>query len=184
MRNVLKFVPAMLAFAAAGIIVTSRALAAAAPDSEQVTKLLTDAKSQAFQLKEDAATMESYTRMSNDWESHSVVVNQIKEHINVAGKTLAKLEELRDGASLWQQTAIDRIKPLLREIAHDTDTVIGYINTKPTRLFNTDYKDFLEANADNADHLARLISDFIDYGRAKSRLDRLGSKLEIPTGGE
>jgi hypothetical protein len=173
MKNVLKFVPvAMFAFAAVAL--------AAAPDSEQVSKLLSDAKSQALQLREDAVTMETYTRMTNDWESHSVVVNQMKEHINAAGKTLDKLEALRDGASLWQQTAIDRIKPLLREIAHDTDTVIGFINTKPTRLFNTEYKDFIEANADNADHLARLIADFVDYGHAKSRLDRLGSKLEIP----
>jgi len=180
MKNALKFIPAILAFAAAGMIVTSPALAAASPDSEQVTKLLSEAKSQALQLREDAVTMDAYTRMTNDWESHSVVVNQMKEHINVAGKTLDKLEALRDGASPWQQTAIDRIKPLLKEIAHNTDTVIGFINTKPTRLFNAEYKDFIEANADNADHLARLIADFVDYGRAKSRLDRLGSKLEIP----
>ena len=178
MKNVLKFVPvAMFACAAA-------AVAAAPPDSEQVSKLLAGAKSQALQLREDAATLESYTRMTNDWESHSIMVNQIKEHINVTGNTLAKLEDLRDSASPWQQTAIDRIEPLLKEIAHDTDTVIAFINTKPTRLFNPEYKDFVEANADNADHLARLISDFVDYGRAKSRLDRLGRKLEIPTGGE
>jgi len=175
MRNALKFVPvAMFAFAATAL--------AAAPDSEQVSKLLADAKTQALQLREDAATMEAYTRMTSDWESHAVVVNQIKEHVNVAGKTLAKLEELRDSASPWQQTAIDRIKPLLKEIAHDTDTVIGFINTKPTRLFNLEYKDFIEANADNADHLARLVADFVDYGRAKSRLDRLAGKLEIPGG--
>ena len=70
----------------------------------------------------------------------------------------------------------------MKEIASNTDTVIEFINKKPTRLFTTEYKDFIEANADSADHLARLVADFVDYGRAKNRLDRLGSKLEIPGG--
>lgn len=173
----------MLALLAAGVIVVSPALVAATQDSEQVSKLLSDAKTQAFQLKEDAITMENYTRMTSDWESHSVVVTQMKEHINAAGKTLAKLEELRDGASPWQQTAIDRIKPLLKEIAANTNTVIQFINQKPRRLFTTEYKDYIEANADNADRLSRLVADFVDYGNTKNRLERLASKLEI-TGGE
>jgi hypothetical protein len=155
MKNVLKIVPAIVALVAAGMIVMSPALKAAGPDSEQVSKLLSDAKTQAFQLKEDALTMEAYTRMTSDWQSHSIVVEHMKDHINVAGKTLAKLEELRDSASPWQQTAIDRIKPLLKEIASNTDTVIQFINKKPTRLFNTEYKDYIEAAADNADRLSR-----------------------------
>jgi len=183
MKNALKIVPVIIALVAAGMIVMSPSLKAAGPDSEQVSKLLSDAKTQAFQLKEDAITMEAYTRMTSDWESHSIVVNQMKEHINAAGKTLAKLEELRDSASPWQQTAIDRIKPLLKEIASSTTTVINFINKKPTRLFNTEYKDYIEANADNADRLSRLVADFVDYGNTKNRLDRLTSKLEI-SGGE
>lgn len=183
MKNALKVVPVMIALAAAGMILISPTLKAATPDSEQVSKLLSDAKTQAFELKEDALTMERFTRLTSDWGTHSTAVTQMTEHINVVGKTLAKLEELRDGASPWQQTAIDRIRPLLKEIASNTETVIQFINQNPKRLFTTEYKDYLEANADNADRLSRLVADFVDYGNTKNRLEKLASKLEI-TGGE
>ena len=69
----------------------SPALATAdVPDSEQVSKLLSEAKTQAFQLREDASTMESYTRSNASWQSHSAAVDQMKEHINAAGRTLTK----------------------------------------------------------------------------------------------
>jgi hypothetical protein len=48
----------MLALLVAGILVMSPALATAdVPDSEQVSKLLSEAKTQAFQLREDASTI-------------------------------------------------------------------------------------------------------------------------------
>jgi hypothetical protein len=115
----------MLALLVAGILVMSPALATAnVPDSEQVSKLLSEAKTQAFQLMEDASTMESYTRSNASWQSHPAAVDQMKEHINAAGRTLTKLEDARHTASPWQATAMDRVKPLLKEIASNTETVI------------------------------------------------------------
>ena len=76
-----------------GFLAVSRvASAAAAPDSEQVSKLLSDAKTTAFQLKEDAVTMEGFTRMNVSWQSHAVAINQIKDHINALEKQTAKLK--------------------------------------------------------------------------------------------
>jgi hypothetical protein len=169
-----------LALLAVGVGVTSLAKETGVPDSEQVSKLLSEAKTQAFQLKEDASTMEAYTRSNLGWESHAAAVEQVKEHINAAGRTLAKLAESRKTASPWQMTAIDRIAPLLKEIASNTETVIKYINKNPKRLFMTEYKDYIETNADVADKLAGLISDFVDYGNTKNKLERLTAKLELP----
>ena len=57
-----------------------------------------------------------------------VAVDQMKERINAAGRTLTKLEDARHTASPWQATAMDRVMPLLKEIAANTETVIQYIN--------------------------------------------------------
>jgi hypothetical protein len=51
--------PAVLLAGLAGL-----ANGAAVPDSEQVAKLLSEAKTMAFQLKEDAVAMEGFTRMN------------------------------------------------------------------------------------------------------------------------
>lgn len=149
------------------------------PDSEHVAKLLSDAKTMAFQIKEDAVTMESFTRMNVSWETHAVTINQIRDHVNALEKHEAVLKDARGAASPWQKTAIDRIVPYLDELEGYTSAIIERINDQPKRLFTPEYKDYLEANADYATDLAAMIADFVDYGKTKERLESLSKKLEI-----
>jgi hypothetical protein len=164
-----------------GIVTASSAIKAAdVPDSEQVSKLLSEAKTMAFQLKEDAETMESYTRSNAGWESHAIAINQVKEHVNALGRQVTKLKDAKNAASPWQKTAIDRINPFMDELAGYTEAVIEHVNKHPKLLTTPEYKDYLEANADYAGDLAAMIGDFVDYGRTKQRLQGLTDKLEIP----
>jgi len=149
-----------------------------ASDSEQVSKLLSETKTMAFQLKEDAATMETFSRMDVSWESHKVAINQIKEHVNALGKQVAKLKAAEASAPPWQATAIDRINPYLDEMVGYTTAVIEHLNGDKRHNF-AEYKDYLEANADYSADLASMVADFVDYGNAKQRVERLGDKLEI-----
>lgn len=170
------------AFIAAGLMTISPAMKAAeVPDSEQVSKLLSEAKTMAFQLKEDAETMEAYTRSNAGWESHAIAITQIKEHVNGLERQAAKLKDAKNTASPWQKTAIDRITPFLDELEGYTSAVIEHINKHPKLLTTPEYKDYLEANADYAGDLAAMIGDFVDYGRTKQRFQTLTDKLEVPT---
>jgi len=153
--------------------------AAEPPDSEQVSTLLSETKTMAFQLKEDAATMESFTRMNVSLESHAVAINQIKDHVNALGRQAQKLKAARNTASPWQRAVIDRIDPFLDELAGYTEAVIEHINGDRKHTLD-EYRDYLEANADYASDLAAMIANFVDYGRTKQRLERLSTKLEIP----
>jgi hypothetical protein len=148
------------------------------PDSEQVSKLLSEAKTMAFQLKEDAAAMESFTRSNVTWESHAAAINQIKEHVNALGRQVAKLKDARNAASPWQKTAIDRINPFLDELGGYTSAVIEHISVQRKHSAE-EYKDYLEANADYSADLAAMIADFVDYGKTKQRFERLTAKLEV-----
>lgn len=164
----------------AGLLATPPASQAAeTPDSEQVSKLLSEAKTMAFELKEDAVTMESFTRMNVSMESHAAAINQIKDHINALTRQTAKLKEARKAGSPWQQTAIDRITPFLEELGGYTYAVIEHLNGE-VKHTPAEYKDYLQANADYATDLAAMIADFVDFGRSKDRMERLAGKLEIP----
>jgi hypothetical protein len=147
-------------------------------DSEQVSKLLSEAKTLAFEVKEDAATMESFTRMNVSWESHATAINQIRDHLNALGKQAAKLREVKDVASPWQRTAIDRITPFLDEMGGYTAAVIEHLNGEKKHN-PADYKDYLEANADYSADLAAMIGNFVDYGKTRQKLEHLGATLEI-----
>ena len=154
--------------------------AAGNPDSEQVSKLLSETKTLAFQLKEDAATMETFTRADATWQSHAVAIAQIKEHFNALSQQVTKLKAARNTASPWQQAAIDRIDPYLGEMVGYTEAIIEQLNQHPEGLRTAEYKDYLEANADYSGDLAAMIADFVDYGRTKDRLQHLTDKLEVP----
>jgi len=174
-----------LALLLAGFLVSSptmnAAKAADVPDSEQVSKLLSDTKTMAFQLKEDAATMASFTYMTVSWQSHAKAIDLVKEHVNALGRQETKLKDARAAASPWQKAAIDRITPFLNELEGYTPAIIEHLNKEPNRLTTPEYKDYLEANADYSADLATMIGDFVDYGRTKQRLERLTDKLEVPS---
>lgn len=162
----------------AGFMMSSIAVRASdAPDSEQVSKLLSETKTMAFQVKEDAATMEGFTHMNVAWESHAGAINQIRDHVNALGKQWAKLQNAKDSAAPWQKTAIDRIKPFVDELIGYTYAVIEHVKDRTHTM--AEYNDYLEANADYASDLAAMIGNFVDYGKSKQRLERLSSKLEI-----
>ncbi len=119
-----------------------------------------------------------YLREIVSWESHAVAINQIKDHVNSLGKQVDRLKAARNEASPWQKAAIDRVTPYLDELGGYTEAIIDHLNGEDRRDFR-EYKDFLEANADYSSDLAAMIGEFVDYGNTKTRLERLGAKLEI-----
>lgn len=166
----------MLGTAALLIPATS---AAASADSDHINKLLAEAKAEAAELKTDSADLESYARSTHNWSTHAAKIELIKEHVNNSGKLLTKLRDAETEGAPWQQTAIQRVEPLLKELASNTEAAINYLNENRTKLQFPEYRDFVKANFELATDLDALIRDFVNYGEAKEKMDRLGAKHEI-----
>jgi hypothetical protein len=96
------------------------------------------------------------------------------------GKILEKLQSERDEAAPWQQEAIDRMVPLLKDIAANTTAAIEHLNQNQLRPVSGDYKDYLQQNADTAHALADMISSFVKYDRTRAKLEALQDKIETP----
>lgn len=152
------------------------------PESQSVSKLLQDAKGQAYAISVDAGILESFMRQPQlNWQTHAAEISRMKEDINTAAKTVGKLNDSRGQAAAWQVVAIDRIIPFMKEIADDTTRAIEYLNKNQAKPLTTgDYRDYIEANADTSRELASMIADFVDYGNSKSRYESLRQKLELP----
>src|SRR6267142_5128997 len=86
-------------FAAVLLIAYLNVRAADQPDNKEVSRLLEDIKVQAADLQRDSEELESFARSNTSWESHAEELNRIKEGINTIGKTIARLQELRNSAS-------------------------------------------------------------------------------------
>jgi hypothetical protein len=162
-----------------GFVITFATLGASTvQDSQHVTKLLSEAKTLAFQLKEDASIMESFTRSNVSAQGHLEAIAIVKEHVNALGRVAEKLKDERSSASPWQKTAIDRIEPFLDELGGYTSAAIEHVTGVRNHTL-AEYNDYLEANVDYSSDLAAMIENFVNYGKARQRMDRLGGRLEL-----
>jgi hypothetical protein len=178
----MKYYPRIPAFLApllvAGYLVVP-ATATETGDAPEITKLLSDAKAEAVELKYDSEAMESFTKSRLSWETYATQVERIKEHVNKTGKLLTKLKDVEAVGSPWQRTAINRIEPLLRELADNMEATINHLNQNQSKVHFTDFKDYVKANCELATDLEALIRDFVNYGEAQEKFERLKLELEI-----
>jgi hypothetical protein len=139
------------------------------PPNAEVASQFDAAKTEASELARDADDMTALVRNDTSWQSHADTLNRIADHVNNMGKILEKLQSERDEASPWQQQAIDRMAPLLKDIAANTTAAIEHLNKNQIRPVSGDYKDYLEQNADTAHELADMISAFDKYGGTRAK---------------
>jgi NTP pyrophosphatase (non-canonical NTP hydrolase) len=151
-----------------------------APNSD-VAANLDAAKSEAAELARDADEMTALIKNDVSWQSHADALTRIKEHVNNMGKIVAKLQEERDEASPWQQQAIDRMIPMLKEIAANTTAAIEHLNTNQIRPVSGNYKDYLEENANTSHELADMIYSVEQYDHTRTKLEQLQDRLELPS---
>jgi hypothetical protein len=151
------------------------------PPNAEVAAELDAAKTEAAELARDADDMTELIRSDVNWQSHAEALNRFKEHVNNMGKIAAKLQQERDEASPWQQQAIDRMIPMLKEIAANTTAAINHLNANHSRPVSGNYKNYLEQNASTSHELANMISSFEQYDRTRTKLEQLEDRLGLPS---
>jgi len=152
---------------------------ATTPDSEQITKLLDEARSHALQAEDDAATLESYARSRVSWKLHSYELDSMKQHVNEMGKIAAQMQDLESQGSPWQKQAIQQVMPLLRDLAGNLTNTIQHLNENQSQVHMQAYLNYTRTNYELANRTADLIRDFVDYEEARSTVESLEEKLEV-----
>ena len=147
--------------------------------SQEIRQLLSQVKTEAITLEDDSDQLAVWTRAKQaTWQSHGEKLNRIREHINKAGELLTKLNEAREeGASPWQHEAIDRIYPILKELADNTETTINHLNDNSANIHFAAYEDYAKAGYDLAKELSTLVSDYVEFGEHEEAFHSLQDKL-------
>jgi hypothetical protein len=173
--------PSILVLLAAGYLMISpatRALASSIGDSKEISTLLSEAKSESIELREDAEKMETFTRSKVSWETFAMQINKIRDHVNKTGELLAKLNQVRETGSSWQQQAIDHLTPALKELAENTESTIEHLNENKRLVHSEELEDYCLVNYELAKEFTGLVGDFIDYGETEARFAELQKKVK------
>jgi leucyl-tRNA synthetase len=165
--------------ASAMLVLLSQQTAAQSDENPQVTQLLTEARDKAAVLSKDADEMESLIRTDASWQTHATMLEQVKEHVNDLGRIAEKLKGARESAAPWQQKAIDRMLPELKELANNTTAAIQHLNENKTRPTTGNYAEYLKENTETAHQLSSMISSFVKYGQTRAKLEKLEQRLEV-----
>lgn len=153
--------------------------AQAATDNPSVTAQLTAVKPIIAKIKKDAAELQSFSLASGpSWESHSAVLNRIKEDVNKLQENMRGLQSHRTVASAWQQDAIDRVTSIANDLATNMNNAMDHLNKNKTRPTKAPYPEYLKANSRIANDLGDEINAIIDYGQAKAKADELAKQLD------
>jgi hypothetical protein len=165
-----------LALTAAGYLMIPTAVkAVGTQDSADVSKLLSDTKAAAVQLKTDSSLMESFTRSKVSWQSYAGKLHTIRAHVNNAGQLVAKLKAAESTGSPWQQTTIKQIEPLLQEMADNLSATINHLNDNQNQVHFPAFTDYVKNNYRLATDLEALVRASVDYGTDKAKFARLSS---------
>jgi hypothetical protein len=148
-------------------------------ENPQVTQLLIDARNKAAELSKDADEMEALIRTDASWQTHATMLEQVKEHVNQLGRIAEQLKASRDSAAPWQQQAIDRMLPELKELANNTTAAIQHLNENKIRPTTGNYTEYLKENAETAHQLSSMIASYVKYGQTRAKLEKLEHRLEV-----
>jgi hypothetical protein len=148
-------------------------------ESQQLTQLLGEARDEAAELARDADETESLIRSQVSWDSHAVMLDRVKDHVNNMARIVAKLSETRPSGSELQQQAVDRILPLVKELAANTTAAINYLNQNKSRPKTEPYTQYLHDNVETAHQLSSTVSSLFEYEKSMTKIAKLKNKLEL-----
>lgn len=141
-------------------LATSRPiLAAQASEPKDVSKLLVEAKAQAMQLKQDAETMEAYTRSDVTWRSQACISDVVRDDVNAFSRQIAKLQAAAENAQPEQKVLIEKMRPVAYGLVSNTNAVIASLNRGHNCVFDPGYRDSVKKNIELADKLLDLLSE-------------------------
>lgn len=169
----------LLAIAILGVTPSLRATeVGSATDAAQ---LLADARTQSMQLAKDAQVLRGYTTgdLNLLMAGHGALLERIRQDVGKAGRLSLQMQSAEGAASAAQKEGMDRVEPLLKELASILNTEVMRMREVSAVVQMPPYADYLRANARLTSDLAWLIADVVDCADAKAKAEEIDRQIEL-----
>lgn len=153
--------------------------AAEETDSQQVGQMLSDAKNLASLIKSDIATLSFFALSGGEWQTRDVMLKLYTERTNTLRSQATRLEAARKSGTRSQQIAVERILPLMEELATSAEAAIRSTKSNPNRASTSEYRQYLKLTSDLLEELSNMIGAGVDYAKTRDDLDRVAAKIGI-----
>ena len=160
------------------LLLASTASAQQQPDSagiSQIAQQLSDTKKLVDSLRSDLSTLEFLSRAAGGIAGNASILDLFNERIGVLRAQIARLDAAGKSASPAQQTAIERVAPILREFAAAAEAASKAVKANPPNV--AAFREYMKLNAELADEYSTLISAWVKYAQTRDNLDRLAPEI-------
>ncbi len=133
----------------------------------QASALLSQAATAALALRDDVYLLRtSYTesRMAPD----DAVMASIRQHIGDMQALAAQLDAVAPDAELWQREVIAQVNPVLKELAGNTNSAVGFFDNANISLHETEFEEYLAASFSLAQEATTHIASEVDFGNTRN----------------
>ena len=155
--------------------------AAGEPES-RVSKLLSETKNRAVEIRADIGTLVFFAGSTSGWERYAPIIATYRDHIQAIRELEAKLEDARSIASPVEKTAIELITRLVLELASTAGATIENIDRKTDRVDAKDREDYFKISSGLTDELVGAISNLVDYAKTIQEWEKLTAKFKLSSG--
>lgn len=138
---------------------------------EEMHSIAANTSSEAEHLRMDA----SNAALSSD--SHLSPLWTLKTDINTMGKEIATLEAERDTLQPWEQQAIGKVEPLLKEAATNTEEAIEFFNNNHNFLWSPQYRAYAERVKKDSDQIAKTLKNYLKYEKVQNQEEQLRNTI-------
>jgi len=140
---------------------------------------LKDLEESAFAATGEAEQLEQFiANQAYSPEAHFGKLMALKEEVNRMGRDAGSLEAERDSLAPWEQQALDKTLPLLKETAANTTNAIEYFNENRTHLWADPYRQYASHISRDAEQITKTLKDYLKYAKAHDQ----GLQLERSLG--
>jgi hypothetical protein len=132
--------------------------------AQEARETLKELKGVAAKAAGSAEQLEMISRNPNiSSGSHFTPLQDLRLDVNTMGAEIAGLEAQRDSLDPWEQAAVDKVLPLLKEAADNTQSAIHYFNESHLNLWGPDYHSYTANVERDSDQIAQTLKTYLKY---------------------
>lgn len=148
---------------------------------QEARETLKDIETSALQAETQADQLRTIiTNQNLSWESHLSELNALKQEVNSMGKEMASLENERESLAPWEQQAVDKVLPLLKDTATNTTNAILYLNDNKVHLWSSpDYRAEADRIRQDSEQISKTLKDYLKFSKASNQERQLRGSLGV-----
>jgi len=144
---------------------------------DEARRILKDVEEQAYDVTDHAGTLQAGTRLGSSREFNATELNALHDDVNGIGKKMALLEALAPKEASWERDTVNRVMPLLKQVAETTSQAIRYLDSKPVDFAPMDYAKITTKLYDQSSALWNELHDSVKLADLREREARLKKAL-------